>query len=75
VRRQHPLHPYIADFFIASHRLVIELDGAIHVEQRDRDLARDHYLALTYGVSVLRIDAELVERQLHAAITIVRASL
>jgi len=75
VRRQHPLHPYIADFFVPSHRLVIELDGAIHGERRELDLARDAYLASTYDVRVLRIDAELVERELHAALAIVRAAL
>ena len=74
-RRQHPLHPYIADFFVPSHRLVIELDGAIHGERRELDLARDAYLASTYDVRVLRIDAELVERELHAALAIVRAAL
>ncbi|HSQ61723.1 MAG TPA: DUF559 domain-containing protein, partial [Polyangiaceae bacterium] len=39
VRRQHPLHPYIADFYVASHRLVIEIDRAVHAsaEARARD--------------------------------------
>ena len=75
VRRQHPLHPYIADFFVASRRLVIELDGGVHREQREQDLARDRYLASTHGVRVLRIDAELVEANLRAALAIVRAAL
>ena len=75
VRRQHPLHPFIADFYVAAHRLVIELDGESHREPREQDLARDRYLASTHGVRVLRIDAELVEHDLRAALTIVRAAL
>jgi len=75
VRRQHPLHPFIADFFVASRRLVIELDGESHRERREQDRARDRYLASTYGVRVLRIDAALVERELRAALAIVRVAL
>jgi type I restriction enzyme R subunit len=32
-RRQHPLGPFIADFYCAEHRLVIEIDGDIHAQQ------------------------------------------
>lgn len=39
VRRQAPIGPYIVDFAILSHRLLIELDGEHHVTQRGR--ARD----------------------------------
>ena len=34
-RRQHPLPPYIADFYCEELRLVIELDGSQHDEQGD----------------------------------------
>ena len=73
VRRQHPLPPYIADFFIASHKLVIEVDGAVH--DRERDAKRDAELARCYGVRVLRIDAGLVEASPSAAVSLVRAVL
>ena len=74
VRRQHPLHPFVVDFFVCAHRLAIEVDGGIHRWQREHDLARDRYLASTYRVLVLRIDAELVERDVLAAVALVRAS-
>ena len=38
-------------------------------------LARDAELARLYGVRVLRIDAELVARDVEAALAIVRAAL
>ena len=30
-RRQHPLYEYVVDFYCHSHRLVIEVDGPIHI--------------------------------------------
>ena len=32
-RRQHPIPPYIADFFCLEARLIIELDGSQHGEE------------------------------------------
>ena len=75
VRRQHPLPPFIADFFVASHKLVIEVDGRSHDGAEARDARRDAFLVTTYGVRVLRIDAELVERDVYAALAIIRAAL
>jgi very-short-patch-repair endonuclease len=39
-RRQHPLGPFIADFYCAECRLVIELDGPIHDLQKNQDEQR-----------------------------------
>ncbi len=35
-RRQHPIPPYIADFFCEELKLIIELDGGQHSEDSDR---------------------------------------
>jgi very-short-patch-repair endonuclease len=77
VRRQHVLHPFICDFVVLSHKLVIEVDGSVHgsPEARARDTWRDAVLASVYGMRVLRIDAELVERDVFAAVALVRAAL
>jgi len=41
-RRQFPIGPYIADFVCLEHRLVIEVDGGQHNEQRlSKDRERD----------------------------------
>jgi very-short-patch-repair endonuclease len=57
-RRQHPIGPYVADFCCASAKLVIEVDGASHSEDRQiaHDQRRDIYLR-QLGYSVLRIPA------------------
>jgi very-short-patch-repair endonuclease len=55
-RRQHPLEPYVLDFFSAELRLGFELDGGGHAtpEQRAHDARRDAFLA-ERGIEVVRI--------------------
>ena len=45
-KRQHSIGNYIVDFYCASKRLVIELDGGIHnrPEQQEKDKYRDEHL-------------------------------
>ncbi|WP_411035561.1 endonuclease domain-containing protein [Shinella sp. BYT-45] len=45
-RRQVAIGRYVADFVCLGRRLIVEVDGEIHVdaEQRKRDLERDAYL-------------------------------
>jgi very-short-patch-repair endonuclease len=69
-RRQHVLHPYIVDFFAPVLKLVVEVDGGYHRDRVEADAARDLDLAAYYGVRVVRIDANLVERDLQAALEI-----
>jgi len=44
-RRQHPVGPYILDFYCAPLRLAIELDGGQHAERTGYDNARTRFLA------------------------------
>ena len=45
---------YVADFYCHEHKLVIELDGPIHENQKERDKNRDSIMA-GKGLTVLRI--------------------
>ena len=65
-RRQHPLGRYIADFYCAERRLLIELDGAIHdlPEQQDYDRIRDEAIR-AQNLTVLRFRNEAVETNLE----------
>jgi type I site-specific restriction-modification system R (restriction) subunit len=60
-RRQHQINHYIADFFCAEHRLVIELDGNIHEvpEVMRKDKTRDAMLH-ALGFKVLRFPNQLI---------------
>jgi very-short-patch-repair endonuclease len=55
-RRQFPLGPYFADFVCLSARLIIEVDGASHVEpvQKQYDRRRTLWLG-GEGFRVLRV--------------------
>lgn len=66
-RRQHPIGPYILDFFCASLRLAIEIDGQIHGtgDNPDHDLRRTAWLN-AQGIDVLRIPALDVLRDADA---------
>jgi very-short-patch-repair endonuclease len=52
-RRQHPIGPYIADFFCAEVGLVVEVDGSGHLDQIEYDQERTDWLA-DQGYHVIR---------------------
>ena len=60
-RRQHPIGPYVADFYCPSAKLVVEIDGLIHDYTVERDFCRDEYLR-GLGLSIVRIPASEVMR-------------
>jgi very-short-patch-repair endonuclease len=75
-RRQHPIGPYVLDFFCAEARLDVEIDGRGHDDpgrmqsDRQRDLWLDNQ-----GVRVLRLPAKYVlENPDGAAAMIARAA-
>ena len=60
-RRQHPIPPYIVDFFCAVERLVIELDGESHIGKEAYDAQRQLFLE-QQGLTVLRFwDTEIYD--------------
>jgi very-short-patch-repair endonuclease len=72
-RRQHPLGRFIADFFCAECRLVIEIDGDGHAEpgQAAYDVDRTGAL-LNLGCRVIRFGARQVETELPAVLEVIR---
>ena len=74
-RRQVPLlGRFIADFLAPAERLVVEIDGRYHGERARGDARRDAVLERA-GYRVLRLDAELVVRDIEAAVARVCAAL
>jgi very-short-patch-repair endonuclease len=57
-RNQHPIGPYVLDFYCAQAKLCIEVDGADHTREAriSRDAARDAWLA-EMGIYTYRITA------------------
>jgi very-short-patch-repair endonuclease len=62
-RRQHPVGPYILDFYCASAHLAVEVDGFAHdtTAQAEHDERRDAWLA-ERGIMVMRVPAADVLR-------------
>jgi very-short-patch-repair endonuclease len=71
-RRQHPIEPYIVDFYCSSVNLVIELDGESHEGRQSYDKDRAEHLQ-TLGLRVLRFTNDDVITNLEGvAIAILR---
>ena len=73
-RRQHPIGPYILDFFCADRNLAIEVDGEGHGcdAQTRHDRVRDAWLAAR-GIEVLRLPASYVMEELTDAMGMIAA--
>ncbi len=58
-RRQHAVERFILDFYCASAKLCVEVDGGIHDGQQERDAARTEFLNAR-GIHVIRFRNEEV---------------
>jgi len=67
-RRQHPIPPYIVDFYCVAAGLVVELDGSQHGEDADR--SRTAFLE-TSGCRVLRFWNDDVMQQMDAVLEVI----
>ena len=58
IRRQHPIGPYVADFYCAAVKFVFEVDGEHHDfgDRPERDEVRQQWLEAR-GLTVIRIPA------------------
>lgn len=69
--RQHPVtflydnreRFFIADFYCAKKRLVVEIDGGIHEKQKDYDELRE-YIIKTLGYKMIRFTNEEINHDL-----------
>jgi very-short-patch-repair endonuclease len=76
-----PIGPYIVDFVCLEARLILELDGGQHTEQKDYDTARTQWFQ-SQGFEVLRFwnhevleDWESVEEVIYGRLEQRRALL
>ena len=69
-RRQHPISFFIADFYSHEARLVIEIDGEIHIQQKDYDNGRSAEME-KYHIKVIRFTNSEVENKIDDVISII----
>ena len=74
--RQKVLVKYIADFYSASAKLVIELDGSQHYQDQNpqKDAERTAFLE-SYGLSVIRIPNNEVNRNFRGVCDYIDAAV
>jgi very-short-patch-repair endonuclease len=67
-RVQHPIGPYILDFYCAEARLAVEIDGDVHQhpDQAAHDWRRDAYFR-AMGIETLRLSTALLKEPDRAA--------
>ncbi|MCI9031960.1 MAG: endonuclease domain-containing protein [Clostridia bacterium] len=66
-RRQAVINKYIADFYCPGAKLIIELDGSQHFEEKglEYDEKRTSFLE-QYGLTVIRIANNMINKQFRA---------
>ena len=75
-RKQHPVEPYILDFYCASAKLCIELDGQSHYTfhgSREDDI-RTQFLN-SKGIRVIRFENRLIWDNLQGVLDIIKTEL
>ena len=73
MRRQHPVGSYVLDFYCASVKLAIEVDGGAHdmPGRRERDAERTACLR-ELGIRTLRVPAHAVENRINDVLASIR---
>ena len=73
VRRQHPIGPYVADFYAREGRLIVEIDGEVHNrgDSPQRDAVRDQLFRLN-GYRVFHVSAADVMHNLQGVVDAIR---
>lgn len=81
--RQHPIlynrkfnmaDFFVADFYCAKLNLIVEVDGGIHLHQKDYDQGRDELLT-ELGYLVLRFTNEEVESNILAVLNTIESNI
>src|SRR3989338_4467137 len=67
-RRQWPIDRYIVDFCCLKLKLIIEVDGPIHDQQKDHDTQHDQILSGYYGFTVVRFKNAEIDNNLTEVI-------
>ena len=74
VRRQYPVDRFVLDFYCASRKLAIEVDGEIHDDQHEQDQARTEALAVR-GIRVIRFRNDDVLNRLESVLQRLRTEI
>ena len=55
IRRQHPIWKYVADYYCHEIKLVIEIDGGIHLRRENKECDINREVTLKeFGIEIIR---------------------
>ncbi len=76
IRRQHPIWKFIADFYCHEVKLVIEIDGGIHLrsENKEYDISRDIILK-EFRIEILRFTNDEVMKDINLVIKKIKSTI
>lgn len=69
-RRQHPLNVFIVDFYCHEAKLVVELDGKIHLQQKEYDKGRTAEIE-KFDIEVIRFTNQEVETNIERIVKLI----
>ena len=75
IRRQHPIWKFIADFYCHEVKLVIEIDGGIHLpEYKEYDISRGIILK-EFQIEILRFTNDEVIKETSLVIEKIKSTI
>lgn len=73
-RRQHIFQGFIVDFYYPEDKLAIELDGSVHVKQKDYDELRQNCIE-DHGIKMLRFENHEIVNNLIEVLQTIKKNL
>jgi very-short-patch-repair endonuclease len=75
-RRQHPIGPFIVDFYCHEAKLVIEIDGNIHDSQENKEHDENRTFELEkLGLKVIRFKNEAIKGNIMDVLEILQKEI
>jgi very-short-patch-repair endonuclease len=73
-RRRHSILDYIVDFYCAREKLIVELDGDVHMNPKAIEYDRQRtYVLKSYGFRILRFENKMVFDNLPSVILTIQS--
>lgn len=76
IRRQHPIWKYVADYYCHELKLIIEIDGGIHLskENKEDDVKREITLN-EFGIEIIRFTNNQVINETEYVIKVIEEKI
>ena len=75
-RRQHPISQFIVDFYCHELKLIIELDGRIHLKPENSEYDDNRTAELErFGLRVIRFTNDEIENEMERVLEILRKEI